>query len=190
MWGFFSWKRKEKGPTTRRIRAMLGPLHSLCGYLSLCSLRFLPTSTMHHIDFMANIFWLNCSQGQKHVIQLKNSQELISPNMSSQFQLENSPELIKNGRCQLDDFQKKNSLWVWFGGVPPSPLAVLQASCLDRADLLWSFCITQTDPQKNPKEKCHKGKNLYRPKKCFVAQNQRFPRKCPKSEISLGNVAL
>ena len=34
------------------------------------------------------------SQGQKDVIQLKNSQELISPNMSSQFQLENSPELI------------------------------------------------------------------------------------------------
>ena len=47
------------------------------------------------------------SQGQKHVIQLKNSRELISPNLSSQFQLENSPELIffSIGRCQLDDFR-------------------------------------------------------------------------------------
>ena len=47
------------------------------------------------------------SQGQKHGIQLKNSQELISPNMSSQFQLENSLELtfISIGRCQLDNFR-------------------------------------------------------------------------------------
>ena len=47
------------------------------------------------------------SQGQKHVIQLNNSQELISPNMSSQLQLENSLELIVTsiGRCQLDDFR-------------------------------------------------------------------------------------
>ena len=33
------------------------------------------------------------SQGQKYVIQLKNSQEIISPNVSSQLQLGNSPEL-------------------------------------------------------------------------------------------------
>ena len=38
--------------------------------------------------------WGVYSQGQKHVIQLKDSQELITPNMSSQFQLGNSLELI------------------------------------------------------------------------------------------------
>ena len=37
---------------------------------------------------------LDYSQGQKHVIQLKNSQELISQNMSSQLQRGNSPELF------------------------------------------------------------------------------------------------
>ena len=52
-------------------------------------------------------FGQNYSQGQKHVIQLENSQELIFPNMSSQLQLGNSPELvfISTGRCQLDDFR-------------------------------------------------------------------------------------
>ena len=51
------------------------------------------------------------------VIQLKNSQELISPNMSSQLQLENSPELIffSTGRCQLDDF-RGTPLEFCFGG--------------------------------------------------------------------------
>ena len=47
------------------------------------------------------------SEGQKHVIQLKYSQESISPNTSSQLQLGNSPDLISlisTGRCQLDDF--------------------------------------------------------------------------------------
>ena len=36
----------------------------------------------------------NYSKGQKHVIQQKYSRELISPNMSSQLQLGNSPDLI------------------------------------------------------------------------------------------------
>ena len=46
------------------------------------------------------------NEGQKHDIQLNNSQGLISPTISSHFQLGNSPELffISTGRCQLDDF--------------------------------------------------------------------------------------
>ena len=69
-----------------------------------------------HLSYI-NIFLWNYSQGQKHVIQLRNSQELISPNMSSLFQLENSPELnfISTWRCQLDDF-RGTPLEFCFGG--------------------------------------------------------------------------
>ena len=54
-----------------------------------------------------NLLLGNYSEGQRHVIQQNNSQELISPNMSSQLQLGNSPDLIfiSTGRCQLDDFR-------------------------------------------------------------------------------------
>ena len=63
------------------------------------------TYMLHYIKCSAIHF--PYSQGQKYVIQLKNSQELISPNMSSQFQLENSSALIfiSTGRCQLEDFR-------------------------------------------------------------------------------------
>ena len=60
------------------------------------------------------------SQGQKDVIQLKNSQELISPNMSSQFQLEHSPELITYFNWEMSTGRLSgNSPWVLFWGVPP-----------------------------------------------------------------------
>ena len=70
----------------------------------------------------------NYSQGQKHVIKLKNFQELFSPNMSSQVQLDNSPELIfiSTGRCQLDDF-REILLEFCFGG--SLPLRSLRNKC-------------------------------------------------------------
>ena len=63
--------------------------------------------SMHELFFGILSLMLNYSEGQKHVIQQKYSQELISPNMSSQLQLGNSPDFlfISTGRCQLDDFR-------------------------------------------------------------------------------------
>ena len=39
MWGPFSWKIKEKGPTHIKNSGLhWGPLHSLCGYFFMCFL--------------------------------------------------------------------------------------------------------------------------------------------------------
>ena len=58
-------------------------------------------------------------QGQKHVIQLKNSQELISPNMSSQLQLGDSPELDFCFNWEMSTGRFSGiSPWVLLWGVP------------------------------------------------------------------------
>ena len=127
------------------------------------------------------------SQGQKHVIQPKNSQELIFLNMSSQLQLENSPKMFL--------FQLGGVSWTIFGELPlgfllgcPSVSVrclagrlsgqeLLQAGCLERAGLEWIFCITKTDPQKIHK-KFHRGTNFTGPKNVLCPQVRDFPRKC------------
>ena len=55
----------------------------------------------------------------KRALTLNTQQELISPNMSSQFQLENSPELISyfNWEMSIGQFSG-NSPWVLCWGVP------------------------------------------------------------------------
>ena len=81
-----------------------------------------------------------------------------------------SPDGPRNSTCQLRP-------WVLFWGVPPSPLAVLQAGCLDRAGLVWSFCIAQTDPQKNPRNNAI-GANMFTGRKNALCPKIRdFPRK-------------
>ena len=82
----------------------LSHLHSSTNFHEIMATTFTP----NHADCRRFRFpFCYYSQGQKHVIQLKKSQELISPNMSSELQLGNSPELIfiSTGRCQLDDFR-------------------------------------------------------------------------------------
>ena len=59
------------------------------------------------------------SQGQKHVIQLKNSGELISPHMPSQLQLGNSPELFFYFNWEMSTGRFSGiSPWVVLWGVP------------------------------------------------------------------------
>ena len=92
-----------------------------------------------HVHITVIISW-NYSQGQKHVIQLKKSQELISPNMSSQLQLGNSPELlffISTGRCQLDDFRGSSPGFCC--GVPLNFLA-LRSQLKNSFKLIFEIC--------------------------------------------------
>ena len=59
------------------------------------------------------------SEGQKHVTQPNKSQEFISPNMSSQFQLWNSPELNSYFNWEMSTGRFSGiSPWVLFWGVP------------------------------------------------------------------------
>ena len=153
----------------------------------------------------------NYSQGQKHVIQLKNSQELISPNMSSQFQLENSLELIfiSIGRCQLDDI-RGTPLEFCFGGPSLSARCGTNVLCPKIRDFPMK-CSTLRLLEERPRDG-KRPKIIDFPKKYSTLRRREerarvpnfidFPRKystfrrwekrarVPKSEIPLGNAAL
>ena len=130
----------------------------------------------------------NYRQGQKHVIQQKNSQELISPNMSSQFQLENSPELIFNsiGRCQLDDF-RGTALEFCFGCPSLSARCGTNVLCPTIRDFPWK-CSTLRLLEERPRD----GKSpqiIDFPRKYSTFRRWEERVRVPKSEISIGNAA-